>query len=110
MTTPLTPPPMPEPAFRLKWKDGMYWVTKPNIEDTDVYTPEQVAARDAQWQARVAELERDTARYRWLRDKGRYNDFSVEQEKPGWVTTHTASTLDAAIDAALSSEGKGAEG
>lgn len=46
------------------------------------------------------DVQRDAERYRWLRDKGRYNDFRVEQEKPGWVTTHSAVSLDAAIDAA----------
>ncbi|QIM51587.1 hypothetical protein [Hydrogenophaga crocea] len=33
---------LPEPAFRLKWRDGMYWVDKPNIGDTDVYTADQL--------------------------------------------------------------------
>ena len=44
---------------------------------------------------------RDAERYRWLRDEGRYNDFHVEQQTPGWMTTHSASSLDAAIDAAM---------
>lgn len=43
----------------------------------------------------------DAARYQWLRDKGRYNDFNVEQLTRGWATTHSASTLDPAIDAAM---------
>lgn len=42
----------------------------------------------------------DAERYRWLRDEGRVNDFRVEQEKNGWMKTHSRSTLDAAIDAA----------
>ena len=33
---------LPEPAFRLKWRNGMYWVDKPSIGDTDVYTAEQL--------------------------------------------------------------------
>ena len=37
-------PPLPEPAFRLKWVDGAYKVTKPNIGNTDVYTAAQVEA------------------------------------------------------------------
>lgn len=36
-------PKLPEPSFRLKWRDGAYYVTKPEISDTDVFTPEQVA-------------------------------------------------------------------
>ena len=42
----------------------------------------------------------DAERYRWLRDEGRVNDFRVEQEKNGWMKTHSRSTLDAAIAAA----------
>lgn len=58
-------------------------------------------------EARVRELEKDALdakRYRWLREEGRCNGFSVEQEKPGWITTHASHSLDAAIDAALSKE------
>ena len=33
---------LPEPAFRLKWKDGAYYVSKPSIGDTDVFTAEQM--------------------------------------------------------------------
>lgn len=33
---------LPEPAFRLKWRNGMYWVDKPSIGDTDVYTADQL--------------------------------------------------------------------
>lgn len=106
--SPLTPPPMTPEQILDTWIASP---PRPMLEQEIVLFAEFIVRdRDLQWQARVAELERDTARYRWLRDKGRYNDFSVEQEKPGWVTTHTASTLDAAIDSALSSEGKGAEG
>lgn len=36
-------PTLPEPDFQLKWKhDAAYYVTKPNIDDTDVYTPATV--------------------------------------------------------------------
>lgn len=35
---------VPEPAFRLTWRDGQYRVSKPNIGDTDCYTTEQVRA------------------------------------------------------------------
>lgn len=45
-------------------------------------------------------LREDAERYRWLKNKGRYNDFCVEQDTPGWRKTHSSSTLDAAIDAA----------
>ena len=37
-------PQLPEPAFRLKWRDGAYYVSKPNIGDTDCYTAEQMRA------------------------------------------------------------------
>lgn len=100
MTTELKPPPMPvrlhdHPEHAWTWTETeLRWIN----------------ARDAQWLSLVGELQRDAERYRWLRDKGRYNNFSVEQDEPGWVTTHSEFTLDAAIDAALSSEGKGAEG
>ena len=60
--------------------------------------------RNGDVRALLADLERaeqDAERYQWLRDKGRYNDFRVTQERPGWLATHSASTLDAAIDAAL---------
>lgn len=33
---------LPGPAFRLKWHNGLYWVDKPNIGDTDVYTADQL--------------------------------------------------------------------
>lgn len=35
---------LPEPAFRLTWRDGAYRVSKPNIGDTYCYTAEQVIA------------------------------------------------------------------
>ena len=40
----MPPVTLPEPAFRLKWKDGAYYVSEPNISDTDCYTREQVIA------------------------------------------------------------------
>lgn len=40
----------------------------------------------------------DAARYRWLREHGRYNGWHVEQDCNGWTKTHSASSLDAAID------------
>ena len=33
---------LPEPEFRLKWKDGAYYVSKPSIGDTDVFTADQM--------------------------------------------------------------------
>lgn len=53
---------------------------------------------------RCVELMQDAARYRWLRDEGRCNDFSVVQERPGWAETHSASSLDAAVDAAIAAQ------
>lgn len=52
-------------------------------------------------QSRIADLEKDAARYRWLKNEGRCNYFRVEQEKSGWVKTHSANSLDAAIDTAM---------
>ena len=37
-------PKLPEPNFKLIWRGGQYWVSKPNIASTDVYTPETVRA------------------------------------------------------------------
>ena len=59
------------------------------------------AERDAAL-ARVAELEKDAARYRWLRDEG--NPYAIlvvgNQEKTG-IKPFYGIELDAAIDAAL---------
>lgn len=44
MTTNQTRVPLPEPAFRLLWKNGEYKVSKPNIDDTDAFTAEQMQA------------------------------------------------------------------
>lgn len=44
------------------------------------------------------------ALYRWLRDHGRENGWSVEQETKGWIHTYSSDTLDAGIAAAM--EGK----
>ncbi len=35
---------IPEPAFRLTYRDGAYRVSKPNIDDCDCYTAEQMRA------------------------------------------------------------------
>lgn len=43
MTDKITTP-LPEPAFHLKWRDGAYYVSEPNIGNTDCYTTEQVIA------------------------------------------------------------------
>ncbi len=90
MTTPLTPPPMTEAQFR---ECGI--ITGPNLvgncgpryrshgTQTNVWEKDLhalVAARDTQWAARVAELERDAARYRWLRHGD--NDEKVIQRGP----------------------------
>jgi hypothetical protein len=36
----------------------------------------------------------------WLRDSGRAEGFSVEERHGGWITTHSYSSLDEAIDQA----------
>lgn len=35
---------LPEPAFRLTWNGSAYYVSKPNIGDTDCYTADQMRA------------------------------------------------------------------
>lgn len=35
---------LPEPAFRLTWRDGTYRVSKPGIDETDCYTTDQMHA------------------------------------------------------------------
>jgi hypothetical protein len=37
-------PKLPEPDFKLIWRGGQYWVSRPNIASTDVYAPETVRA------------------------------------------------------------------
>lgn len=46
MTRPINLPPLPEPAFNLRWigKEARYTVSKPNIGDTEVFTREQLEA------------------------------------------------------------------
>jgi hypothetical protein len=65
---------------------------------------DRLATVDASFEDRISDWAHgdalDAERYRWLRDEGRVNDFRVEQEKNGWMKTHSRSTLDAAIDAA----------
>lgn len=39
---------LPGPAFQLKWRDGAYYVSEPNIGNTDVYTADQMRAHAAQ--------------------------------------------------------------
>jgi DNA-binding phage protein len=52
-------PELPEPAFRLKWKGGAYYVSEPNIGDTDCYTADQMRAiatdRDS-WQKQASQF------------------------------------------------------
>lgn len=68
---------------------------------------ETIAAIRAQ-AARIAELERDAARYRWLRDyRINYGDFSLDNmcwAQMDWcveVASLAPPSLDAAIDAAM---------
>jgi hypothetical protein len=89
---------LPEPAFRLMWKHGAYYVDKPEIGDTDVYTAEQVRALLDEVEALTADAER----YRWLRanavegrmeTRGPRPDFAMNCDEP-------ETEWDAAIDAA----------
>lgn len=52
-------PPLPEPDFRLKWRDGSYYVSKPNIETADCYTDATVRSLIA---AAMAQALEDAAR------------------------------------------------
>lgn len=51
--------------------------------------------------AELAAKSKDAARYAWLREKGRFNGFSVEHDTPAWVRTYSETSLDAAIDSAM---------
>jgi hypothetical protein len=68
----------------------------------------QATAQLSALQDEVDRLKADAERYRWLRDEGRWNDFSVEQQRPGWITTHSTESLDAAIDQARLAQKGGA--
>ena len=52
---------LPEPAFRLTWKNAAYYVNRPSVGDTDCYTADQLHAcaehARAPLLARIAELE-----------------------------------------------------
>ncbi|MCZ2496403.1 hypothetical protein GN316_06510 [Xylophilus sp. Kf1] len=52
-------------------------------------------------------LAKDAERYRWLRNRGRYNGFAVEQHTEHWTRAHSAASLDEALDAAMSQQPKG---
>ena len=65
---------------------------------------ERLRADKKEMKSRLESLEKDADRYRWLKNNGRYSGWRVEQEKNGWMTTHSASTLDAAIDTAMQKE------
>ena len=52
MTLKLTTPPMPEPGLTLNWCGWGWAYTESNTntdKETDFYTANQLAARDAQW-------------------------------------------------------------
>lgn len=49
---------IPEPAFQLRWRDGAYYVSKPGIGETDVFTRDQVEAtrrETLEWAAKECE-------------------------------------------------------
>lgn len=59
---------------------------------------ESIEARERILLARIAELEADTGRYRWLREQGDYG--CTEKDGYGGQRLMTGEQLDAAIDAA----------
>jgi len=67
-------------------------------------TGEDVFLRDTQGLARIAELEADAGRYRWLREQGDYG--CTEKDGYGGQRLMTGEQLDAAIDAARSQEAR----
>lgn len=86
---------LPEPAFRLKWKHGAYYVSEPNIGDTDCYTAEQMqAALRPQEQPIAADVEQ---RARSL--------LYAEYAKPWFNGNYEDAAIDA-ISAALRSQGQ----
>lgn len=106
MTTP-TAPAMPEPAFRLKWRTAgaTYVVDKPNIDDTDCYTAEQLQAYAAQEVARerakhIVKLERHEFEAAGLL---RLFVRSIKPKKGRvfWALVSEASTLGSTCSAAL---------
>lgn len=69
----------------------------------------EVEARERILLARIAELEADAERYRWLRDHGRTEDLEFDED--AWESAHkalgwtrSAEEIDAAIDAARGKE------
>lgn len=81
--------------------DLEYCIARYGKENTFTFAAYKALNQMKVMQSRIADLEKDAARSRWLKNKGRYNDFRVEQEKAGWVTTHSANSLDEAIDTAM---------
>lgn len=72
------PETLPEPDFRLKWRDGAYYVTKPNIGDTDCYTASTL--RETVKGARLKALEEaeNVCRKRFVGDHNR-EDFEARR-------------------------------
>ena len=58
MADPIALPPLPEPAFSLRWERGEYKVSPP-MDDCDCYTADQLRARDIEVARLVLEAAAD---------------------------------------------------
>jgi hypothetical protein len=101
---------LPPPAFRLKWKNGAYYVSEPNIGDTDCFTREQLLASLAPLEAELERMRMDAARYRWLRVQhwSKAPLCAVADPKKAVKLGHdclSMDRLDAAIDSAMNTKG-----
>jgi hypothetical protein len=65
-----------------------------------VWTEQAIRTALAAQQQRIAELERDSGRYRWLRDR------STQRQQEDWWPIRLPEDADAYADAAMAREGK----
>ncbi|TLX52770.1 hypothetical protein DN824_21925 [Stutzerimonas nosocomialis] len=71
---------------------------------------ESLAAENERLNARIAELERDARRYRWLREQEAERGIAVvcitgwERAATCWATTYDPDDLDAAIDTTMTAQ------
>lgn len=87
--------PMPEPAFKLKWRDARYYVSEPEIGDTDCYTADQVRDTAIKYaDARCAKLQEERDALRKLIDSPELHDFArgavleAAHQVERWGTDH----------------------
>ena len=115
-TTNPTLPTLPEPHFRLVWRDGSYFVSKPDIDSSDCYTADQMHAylmadRSSLLDAHASAL-RDAEKLRKaLTTLCRHFPTDADMVEAGWDAATVSSACDAydsARAAALDDNTKGA--